>query len=74
MIDTTYLVSASEVEAALARDGMALADYDRTVFGLINDGGSWHVFEDSMEPDEAWEWARRAESYGEWVGLFVWRG
>lgn len=69
-----YLITKREIEAALAEDRMTLEDYDRTIFGLVSDGEQWTLLEDSLDDDEALEFAKRAESYGEIVGLYVWAG
>lgn len=70
----TYAVSRRTVEAALALEGDTLDDYDPTIFGLINDGVEWQVFEDSLDEKVALEWADRGASYGEIIGLYVWSG
>ena len=74
MIDTTYLVTMTEINAALEKDGMSVEDYDATVFGLVFDGVEWTCYEDSLDPEYALEWARKLEGYGEHVGLYVWDG
>lgn len=71
-IPQSYLASRKGVEQALADDGMTLDDFDATVFGMVHDGECWQLLEDSLEPAEALEWAKRAEGYGEVVGLFQW--
>ena len=70
----SYLVSRSTVEKALAEDGMELEDFDQTIIGLVSDGEEWQVLEDSLDEEEALAWAKRAEGYGEIVGLFEWPG
>lgn len=69
-----FAVTRETAEKALAEDGMELSDYEPTVFGLYSDGVVWRVLDDSLEPAEALAWAKRAEAYGEIVGLFEWAG
>jgi hypothetical protein len=70
-----YEVSKAVAESALAQDHMTLEDYDPTILGMISDGVEWQVLEDSLlDEDEALEWADRAASYGEIVGLYRWEG
>jgi hypothetical protein len=70
----SFLVTRATAESALAEDGMTLDDYEPTILGLVSDGETWQVLEDSLEEAEALEWAQRAAGYGEIVGLFVWAG
>ena len=69
-----FAITKREVIGALGRYGDTLDDYESTVFGLIWDGVEWEVFEDSLTPEEALEWAQRAAEYGEHVGLYHWEG
>jgi hypothetical protein len=69
-----YQVSKTVAESALANDRMTLEDYDPTILGLISNRVEWQVLEDSLDEDEALEWANRAASYGEIVGLYKWEG
>ena len=73
-MNSSYLVTRAEAESALAADGMTLEDYDPTILGLVWDGVEWQCLEDSLDEGEAKAWARRAASYGEHVGLYVWEG
>lgn len=69
-----YLITRKEIVKTLARDDDELEGYDATIFGLIWDGEQWEIYEDSLEEDEALEWAARAAGYGEHVGLYKWEG
>lgn len=74
MIETYDLVTEATAQAALALDGMELADYDPTILGFISDGVEWRCFEDSMDEATAVAWLARARGYGELAGLYVWPG
>lgn len=74
-----WLVERRTIEDALALDGVSGVDdgldgYNATIFGLVFDGEVWQVYEDSLDEDEAYEWAAKATGYGEHVGLFIWDG